>query len=126
VWRTSLQSLARLNSGAGQSIGDKVSKGFILRLNSKKNNYSRVRLLRLLGTEKVWWIENSISQNTFHAGQEVSARIFNRQITPMPHHLQVYYSHVTQIYTICPHATPLLEAIQNLNPDTLLALSVLS
>jgi hypothetical protein len=47
-------------------------------------------------------------------------------ITPMPHHLQVYYSHATQICTIYPHATPLLEAIQNLNPDTVLALSVLS
>jgi hypothetical protein len=37
-----------------------------------------------------------------------------------------YYLHATQLYTIYSHAAPLLEPIQNLNPDTLLALSVLS
>jgi hypothetical protein len=49
-----------------------------------------------------------------------------RQITPMLHGILLITCMPHNFYTIYSHAAPLLEPIQNLNPDTLLALSVLS
>jgi hypothetical protein len=56
----------------------------------------------------------------------VGSKYFNRQITPMLHHLCLLLACHTTLYylpayyttlSIYSHAIPLLEAIQNLNPD---------